>query len=93
MLTYNPNDILFMDDMGSYYLVAEHNSKLALKYYNKVLKAKPDDITAIQNCILLARNDKNVKLEKKFLPMLIKYSTDDATKESAQVRLQSLNSK
>jgi hypothetical protein len=41
----------------------------------------------------LARNDKNVKLEKKFLPMLIKYSTDDATKESAQVRLQSLNSK
>ena len=93
MLNYNPNDILYMDNMGSYYLVAEHNSKMALKYYNKVLKAKPDDITAIQNCILLARNDRNFKLEKKYLPMLIKNAPDDATKASAQSRLDSLNSK
>jgi len=93
MLDYYPKDILFMDNMGSYYLVAEHNYKIALKYYNKVLKAKPDDITAIQNCILLARSESNVKLEKKYLPMFIKYSDDEVMKTSAKNRLEALEKK
>lgn len=91
MLTYEPGNTVFMDNMGSYYLVVEKDSKTALKYYNKVLKKKPDDITAITNCVLLARNDKNIKLEKKYLPKLIEYSEDENTRKAATVRLEALN--
>ena len=93
MLSCEPGNILFMDNMGSYYLVAEKNNKMALKYYNKVLKAKPDDMTAIRNCILLARNAKDVKLEKKYLPMMVRYAATDADRISAQARLDALNGK
>ena len=55
--------------------------------YNKVLKKKPDDYAAIKNCVLLARKDKNVKLEKKYLPMLIKVTPDETEKATAQARL------
>lgn len=90
MLSYSPSNILFLNNVGSYYLVAKKDSKTALKYYNKVLKKKPDDLTAITNCILLARNEKDLKLEKKFLPKLIQYSPDEKARESAKIRLESL---
>ena len=62
-----------------------------LKYYNKVLKKHPDDLTAIRNCILLARNDKNIKLEKKYLPMLVKYGETENDRNSAKARLTALS--
>lgn len=93
MLTYYPKNTLFLDNLGSYYLVCERDNKTALKYYNKVLKIKPDDITAIKNVVILARNTKNVKMEKKYLAMLAKYAEDETEKKSAQVRLDYLNGK
>ncbi len=89
MLQYNPDDVVFLDDMGSYYLV-QGDEKNALKYYNRVLKLKEDDITAIKNCIILARNSKNVKLEKKYLPMMIRYGEDETSRKAAEVRLNAL---
>lgn len=91
MLSYYPGHTVYMTNIGSYYLVFKHDSKAALKMYNKVLKKNPDDYTAIKNCVLLARSDKNVKLEKKYLPMLVRVTTDEAEKASAQARLDALN--
>lgn len=90
MLTYRPNDVLFLDNMGSYYLVVKKDNKQALKYYNKVLKIKPDDLTAIKNLVLMARSSGNVKLEKKYLPMLVKYTDSEAERMSAKARLEKL---
>lgn len=47
-------------------------------------------MTAIKNLIILARNAKDVKLEKKYLPMMIRYTEDSATKMSAEKRLEFL---
>ena len=93
MVSYQPSDVLFLDNLGSYYLVVKHDNKTALKYYTKVLKIKADDITAIKNIIIMARNSGNVKLEKKYLPLLAKYSTSESEKMSAQARLDFLNKK
>ena len=93
MLDYEPDNVLFLDNMGSYFLVAQHDNKTALKYYNKVLKIKKDDITAIRNCVLLARNAKDVKLEKKYLPMLVRYGETETDKAAAKARLEYLNGK
>ncbi|MBR1926834.1 MAG: hypothetical protein IJ840_03650 [Bacteroidales bacterium] len=90
MLTYYPAASQYMTNIGSYYLVYKKDSKSALKMYNKVLKKHPDDYATIKNCVLLARNDKNVKLEKKYLPMLIRVTPDETEKASAQARLSSL---
>ena len=93
MVSYQPSDVLFLDNLGSYYLVVKHDNKTALKYYTKVLKIKADDITAIKNIIIMARNSDNVKLEKKYLPLLAKYSTSESEKMSARARLDFLNKK
>ena len=93
VLKYRPDDPLFLDNVGSYWLVGKHDSKKALKYYNKVLKSHPDDLTAIKNCILLARNEKDVKLEKKYLAMLAKYGPTEIDREGAQRRLDALETK
>ena len=90
MLTFYPDAYEYTTNIGSYYLVYKKDSKTALKYYNKVLKKHPDDYPTIKNCVLLARKDKNVKLEKKYLPMLIKVTPDETEKAAAQVRLSSL---
>ena len=92
VLKYRPGNPLFMNNVGSYYLVFKKESKTALKYYNKVLKAHPDDLTAIQNCILLARSEKDVKLEKKYLAMMVKYGPE-AERDKAARRLESLGKK
>ena len=93
VLAYRPDNVLFLDNMGSYYLVAKRDDKLALKYYTRVLKLKKDDLTAIKNIIILARNTENVKLEKKYLPLLAKYGESDTERLSAQTRLESLEKK
>ena len=90
MLSYRPNDVLFLDNMGSYYLVVKKDNKQSLKYYNKVLKIKPDDLTAIKNVVLMARSSGNVKLEKKYLTMLVKYTDSEAERMSAKARLEKL---
>lgn len=92
MLTYEPDNILFLDNMGSYYLVVKRDDKTAAKYYNKVLKIKPDDLTAIRNMIILARNSKNTKLERKYLPLLVEYTDSEAERLSSEKRLESLSS-
>lgn len=93
MVSYYPKDVLFLDNLGSYYLVVARDDKTAMKYYNKVLKLNPGDVTAIKNTVILARNSKNVKLEKKYLPLLIKYSDSESEKVAAERRLDSLNGK
>ena len=93
MLKYNPSSALFADNVASYYLVGQKDTKAALKRYEKVLKAHPDDQTAIRNCILIARRDKNVKLEKKYLAMMVKYAQNEGDRLSASTRLEYLNGK
>jgi len=93
VLRYRPDHPLYLDNLGSYWLVGKHEPKKALKYYNKVLKAHPDDLTAIRNGILLARSEKDVKLEKKFLAMLAQYGESEMDREGARRRLEALESK
>ena len=90
MAGYYPKNTVFLTNIGSYYLVYKHDSKNALKMYNKVLKKDPGDYTAIKNCVLLARSDKNKKLEKKYLDMLAKVTPDETEKLQAEARLKSL---
>lgn len=93
LASYNPKDSRFQDNLGTYYLVSRHDNKTALKYYSKALKLKPDDYTAAKNSVLIARRDKNVKLEKKYLPILIKCAPDEAERLAAKARLDALNTK
>ena len=90
MLQYEPRNTLFMTNLGTWYLVAEKNPKEALKQYNKVLKLKAGDYTALKNIILLARSEKDTKLEKKYLPQLIKATEDERERASYEMRLKAL---
>lgn len=84
-----PDRVDFLNNVGSYYLVTE-NYKSALKTYSKVLKKYPDDLTAIQNCVLAARRLKDAKLEIKYLQMMVKYAPEkDAL--AAKARIDALN--
>ena len=71
MLTYCKDDPLFLDNLGSYYLVNKDYKK-ARKYFEQVLKKHPDDMTALQNMVLMARVTKDEKLKKKYQPLLAK---------------------
>ena len=65
LLGYCKDDPLYLNNLGSYYLVRRDFRK-AQKYIDKVLKKAPGDQTAIQNGILLARAKKDAKLERKY---------------------------
>ena len=92
-LTYSKDDPLFLNNIGSYWLVSKKDYKKAQKYYDQVLKKHPDDVTAIRNCVLLARAKKDVKLEKKYLAMMAKHGETDVDRASASARLEALNKK
>ncbi len=93
MLKYDPKNPLFLSNIGTYYFIAKGDYKNARKYYDKALKADPSNYTAIKNSVLMARRDKNAKLEKKYLPMLVKYSPEESEKAAAQARLNTMTSK
>lgn len=76
MSGYFPDNTDFVNNLGSYYLIAKSDYKTAYKYYNKVLKSHPDNETAIRNGVLAARKQKNVKQEKKYLEMMLKYGPE-----------------
>ncbi|MBR5905547.1 MAG: hypothetical protein IKZ51_03715 [Bacteroidales bacterium] len=93
MLKLYPRDTDFMNNLGSYWLVCKQNNRKALQWYNKVLKINPKDYTAAKNCVILARKDNNVKLEKKYLPVLIEATDSETERRSSQLRLESLSAK
>lgn len=90
MAKLEPKSTFFQTNLGTYWLVAKKDSKKASGYYTKALKLDPNDYTAIKNLVLMARRDKDVKSEKKYLPMLIKVTTDPKEKASAEARLKAL---
>lgn len=89
LVTIFPDNPQFMNNLGSYYLIAKEDYKTAYKYYNKVLKAHPDDYSAIKNGIIAARRQKNVKTERKYLEMMLKYGPENE-KLQAEGRLKAL---
>ena len=93
MLQYEPKNTLFLTNLGTWELVAHKDPNAAMKQYTKVLKMKPGDYTVLKNIILLARSEKNIKLEKKYLPQLIKATSDETERASYEVRLKSLAGK
>ena len=44
-----PKNTVFIDNIGSYYLVAKKDNKKAEKYYKKALKIEPEDYAATSN--------------------------------------------
>lgn len=50
-----PKNPVFLDNIGSYWQVAEKNDKKALKYYKKALKLDPQDYAAMNNIRLINR--------------------------------------
>lgn len=90
MLEKEPDNPAFMNNIGTYNLLVKEDYKTALKCYNKVLKTNPDDYTAIKNCVILARKQNNVKLEKKYLQKLLKVG-DEKDKALAEARLKSFS--
>ena len=93
MLKLYPSNTDFMNNMGSYWLVSKQNNSKALKWYNKVLKLDPSNYNAAKNCLLLARKSKNIKLEKKYLPLLIQNSPSESERMACEARLEGLQSK
>ena len=67
-----PDKLYFVNNIATYYLVQERKPKIALKYYNKVLKKDHDDETALRNCVVAARESGDKKLEEKYRQQLVK---------------------
>ena len=85
-----PDHLDFMNNVGSYYMIAKQDYKTAIKNYGKVLKKDPSNYTAIKNSILASRKMGNVKSEKKYLQMLVEYGPENE-KLTAQGRLKQLS--
>ena len=88
-----PKNPEFQNNIGTYWLIVKKNNRKALTYYNKVIKLDPDHYAAIKNCVLVARNMKDTKLEKKYLPMLVRVTESEGERMSAQARLDYLGGK
>ncbi len=88
MLTYDKNAVPFITNQGSYYM-AKKDYKKALKYFDKAIKVKEDSYNAIKNACTIGIVTKDLKLQKKYLPMLVKYG-NEAERLSAQSRLDAL---
>ena len=86
LLTYCKDEPLYMDNLGSYYLVKKDYKK-ARKYFDQVLKKHPGDMSALKNCILMARSQKDTKLEKKYLALMAVHGETETDRASAQARL------
>ena len=67
--------------------------KNARKHFDQVLKKHPGDMTALKNCLLLARSSKDVKLEKKYLAMMAQHGETETDRESARIRLEAYGKK
>ena len=93
MLKLYPGNAEYMNNLGSYYLVCQSSPKKALKWYGKALKADPLNYTAAHNCVLIARRNKDVKLEKKYLPTLIQATQDEIERKGYEARLEALGKK
>jgi len=91
MISLHPKNVDYLNNMGSYWLVGKKDNRQALKYYNKALKIDPKNYSAAKNCVLLARKDKNEKLEKKYLPLLIAATESDTERLSCEARLKALS--
>lgn len=87
-----PGHLDFVNNMGSYHMIAREDYKSALKIYAKVLKKDPANYTAIKNSILASRKIGNVKSEKKYLMMLLEHGSEKE-KLTAQGRLKQLEQK
>ena len=61
-----PENLSFINNIGSYHMVAKEDYKTALKYYKKVLKKDPEDQIALQNGAIAARKLGDTKLEAKY---------------------------
>ena len=61
-----PDNLAFVNNIGSYYMVAREDCKTAMKYYKKVLKEDPSDMVALQNIVVAARKLGNSKQEDKY---------------------------
>ena len=86
-----PDNMGFVNNIGSYYLVNK-DYKTSLKYYDKVLKKKPSDMTSIQNAVVACRRMQNVKSERKYLALMAEYGSEK-DKMLAKGRLDALNAK
>ena len=89
MLGHYPDNPGFMSNLGSYHMLVKKDFKTALKYYNKVLKKHPDEYISIRNSALASRRLGNVKMEKKYLQMLVEHGTE-SDRIQAQARLDML---
>jgi tetratricopeptide (TPR) repeat protein len=92
MIGLFPDNVGFMNNIGSYYMIAKKDYKAALKVYSKVLKKSRTDYIAIKNSSLAARQLGNVKLEKKYLVLLAEHGPGEE-KAPALHRLKALESK
>lgn len=55
MLKSNPKDVVFIDNLGSYWQVYKRDYKRAARYYKKALKIDPDDYAATHNLKILKK--------------------------------------
>lgn len=92
LLTYCKDDPLYLNNLGSYYLVKK-DFKKARKYFDQVLKKNPGDMSALKNGILMARAQKDVKLEKKYLTLMAAHGETETDRLSAQTRLEAFGKK
>ncbi|MBO8448850.1 MAG: hypothetical protein IAC29_06225 [Bacteroidetes bacterium] len=90
MLMIYPKDAVFITNLGTYDFIVAKDYPKALKYYKKALKIAPDDYSALKNCVLLARRQKDNKLEKKYLEKFAAVAPENE-RQAAEARLKYLD--